>query len=196
MKYWKEILALGIGGAVGFAAGWYFSKRRAEKRADEEIDSVKQYYMEKHLKETKKMEEINDKIEEKIFEVEEGYDATPMTPIPVKTQYNIVGDDEKVLAEKETPEEDEPTKPYLITEDEFLNDKNEYDKISLTYYTYDDMLADDCDEMIDIEETISTDIYNQIPDSEGDVYVRNPVLETDYEVMKVEASFHERYGGF
>ena len=193
MNYWKEILALGIGGAVGFAAGWYFSKRRAEARADEEIDSVKQYYMQKHLEETKKMEEINNKIDEKILEVEEEYRNTDKIAENVK--YHKIGDDEQVLAEKEIPEEEEPTKPYLITEDEFLNGRNEYDKISLTYYTYDDTLADDCDEMIDVEETISTDIYNQVADADGDIYVRNPELETDFEVMKVEASFRERYGG-
>ena len=99
-------------------------------------------------------------------------------------------------AEAESPEEDEPTKPYLITEDEFLNDKNDYDKISLTYYMLDDTLADEFDEMIDIEEAISSDIFNQIAGSDEDLYVRNNTLETDFEIMKVEGSFHDKYGGF
>ncbi|MBO7450866.1 MAG: hypothetical protein J6U54_10910 [Clostridiales bacterium] len=111
--------------------------------------------------------------------------------------YNKIGkEEEEVKAEAESPEEDEPTKPYLITEDEFLNDKNEYDKISLTYYIFDDTLADESDEMVDIEETISSDVYNQLADTDTDLYVRNNVLETDFEIMRVEGSFHDRYGGF
>ena len=190
MKAWTYAVIFGIGGALGFAGGWCFSKRRYEEKADEEIKEIKNYYHKKRLEEEKRMEEINAKIEEKILNVDnKPADAS-------KTAYNRIGDDEKVLAEKEVPEEEEPTKPYLITEEEYLNGKNENEKLSLTYYVYDDTLADDCDEMVDIEETISSDIYNQIIDSDGDLYVRNPITETDYEIMKVEASFHERYGGY
>ena len=102
---------------------------------------------------------------------------------------------EEERAEEESPEEEESMSPYMITEDEFVNDKNDYEKLSLTYFTVDDTLADDCDEMVDVEETISTDIFNQIAESDdGDYYVRNNALQVDYEIMKVDQSYKERYG--
>lgn len=193
MNYLKTIIMFGLGGTLGFIGGWYYSKEKYSKIADEEIDSVKHYYLKKHLEEQAKNEEISKKIDEKILETEDKYKEEKKDKEKVK--YNKIGVDEKVMAEQESPEEDEPTKPYLITEEEFLNGKNDYEKISLTYYTYDDTLADGYDEMVDVEETISTDIYNQVEDADSDLYVRNPALQTDFEIMKVEASFRERYGG-
>lgn len=193
----KEIIIFGVGAAIGFGGSWLLFKKKYENKADEEIDEVKKYYLDKYLVQQKKIENLEenskkmDKAIEKIEE-KEGYKKDTGT-----TAYNKIGkEDEKVKAEAESPEEDEPTKPYLITEEEFLNDKNEYEKLSLTYYTFDDTLADECDEMIDIEDTISTDIYNQLSDANEDLYVRNNTIETDFEIMRVEGSFHDRYGGF
>ena len=192
----KEIAIFGIGAAVGFAGSWFLFKKKYEIKADHEIDEVKKYYLDKYLTQQKKLEKLEedsekiDKAIEDYKEKEEKKDASIMA-------YNKIGKEEdEVKAEAESPEEDEPTKPYLITEDEFLNDKNEYDKISLTYYIFDDTLADESDEMVDIEETISSDVYNQLADTDTDLYVRNNVLETDFEIMRVEGSFHDRYGGF
>ena len=205
----KEIAIFGAGVAVGIGAGWFFFKEKYKRIADNEIDDVKKYYLEKRLEDKKQMDILMDtsKRLDKVVEeytsgdekVAENEEKEP-SRTSQKTKYNKVGEDEKeeetVKAEAESPEEDEPTKPYLITEDEFLNDKNNYDKISLTYYMMDDTLADEFDEMIDIEEAISTDIYNQIAGSDEDLYVRNNTLETDFEIMKVEGSFHDKYGGF
>lgn len=205
MSALKGMLIFGLGAVAGFGAGWYVFKTKYKRIADTEIDEVKKYYLDKHLKEQKKVEElINDskKIDAAIEKYEKVAETEKKEPskAPQKTKYNKVGEekkeDEEVKAEAESPEEDEPTKPYLITEDEFLNDKNEYDKISLTYYMLDDTLADEFDEMIDIEEAISSDIFNQIAGSDEDLYVRNNTLETDFEIMKVEGSFHDKYGGF
>lgn len=197
MNFLKGSLLFSVGAALGFGCGWYFFKEKYRRIADEEIDSVKKYYLEKHLKEQKELEKL-EKDSEKLDEAIEKYTDKKETE---KTEYHKIGENDKkeeeaLKAEKESPEEEEPSRPYLITEDEFLNDKNEYDKISLTYYMFDDTLADEYDELIDIEETISTDIYNQIAGSEEDLYVRNNVIETDFEIMKVEGSFHEKYGGF
>lgn len=195
MNFLKGSLLFGVGAALGFGCGLLFFKEKYKRIADEEIDSVKSYYQDKMIAERARI----DKIEENSKKLDEVIDEYTKKEEKPRTKYNKVGEtkeDEEVKAEQENPEEDEPTKPYLITEEEFLNDKNEYDKISLTYYTYDDTLADEYDEMIDIEESISSDIYNQLASSEEDLYVRNNTLETDFEIMRVEASFHDKYGGF
>ena len=192
----KEIAIFAVGAAVGVGGSFIYFKKKYKSEADEEINEVRKYYQEKFDKEKAridKLEEESNKIDKAIKEYEK------IDTKKVKVKYNKVEEDQEeeiVKAEAESPEEDEPTKPYLITEEEFLNDKNDYDKISLTYYMFDDTLADESDEMIDIEENISTDIYNQIAGSDEDLYVRNNTLQTDFEIMRVEGSFHDRYGGF
>lgn len=190
----KELIALGVGAAAGFGCGYLYFKKKYEQKADEEIESVKSYYAEKFKKEKSRI----DKLEEDSKAIDNVIKEYSKTEEHKKINYHkpVKEEEEIVKAEAESPEEDEPTKPYLITEEEFLNDKNEYDKISLTYYSFDDVLADECDEMIDIEENISSDIYNQIASSDEDLYVRNNVLQTDFEIMKVDGSFHDKYGGF
>ena len=201
----KEIVIFAAGAAIGVGGSFLYFKKKYKSEADNEINEVRQYYQKKIEKEKERLDKLeneSNKIDKAIEEyTEEVKDISKKT----KVKYNKVSEDEKtqigkeneeVKAEAESPEEDEPTKPYLITEEEFLNDKNDYDKISLTYYMFDDTLADESDEMIDIEENISSDIYNQIAGSDEDLYVRNNVLQTDFEIMRVEGSFHDRYGGF
>lgn len=193
----KEIVIFGVGAALGFGSGYLYFKKKYERIANTEIDEVKAYYAEKLISEKKRL----DKLEEDSKKIDDAIKDIYPVKKEAKTNYNKVSETDKkeeeiVKAEAESPEEDEPTKPYLITEEEFLNDKNDYDKISLTYYIFDDTLADECDEMIDIEETISSDIYDQIAGSDEDLYVRNNTLQTDFEIMRVESSFHDRYGGF
>ena len=179
--------------AVGAGAGYIFCKKKYEKESEEEIENIKQYYKDRFEKDLEKSEEINEKltvITDEAFNTEKKQEVVDYTDISKKDKE----EKEIVNAEKESPEEDEPTKPYLITEEEYLEGNNNYEKLSLTYFAMDDTLADDCDEMVDVEETISSDIYNQIAESDEDLYVRNPILECDYEIMKVEGSFKERYG--
>lgn len=194
MNYIKGALLFMAGGAAGFGAGWLLFKKKSEIRADKEIEEVKAYYAEKLISEKKRIDRLEDDSKKINEAIESVYSDAK---IKDKTSYHKIGKEEEIVkAEKESPEEDEPTKPYLITEEEFLNDKNDYDKISLTYYMFDDTLADECDEMIDVEENISSDIYNQIATSDEDLYVRNNAIQTDFEIMRIEGSFHDRYGGF
>lgn len=188
MNILKGVLIFGLGVASGFGACYIYYKKKFEKQAEDEISEVKSYYLQKSLKETEERKKRLEKIED---------DSKKLNEVIEKIDYSKLNnrEEEKMKAEAENPEEEEPTKPYMITEDEFLNDMNDYEKLSLTYFTVDDTLADDCDEMVDVEETISSDIYNQISESDdGDYYVRNPLLQVDYEIMKVDQSFKERYG--
>lgn len=193
MKAWTYFLTAGIGGVFGFAAGYFLSKRKYEQIADNEIDEVKKYYLKKQLENEEKFNNVQDVENDKKVDNTVSLVPSRTSDDANKTKYNKIGDDEEVLAEKESPEEDMPTKPYFITEEEFSNDMNDYEKISLTYYTIDDTLADDYGEMVDIEETISSDIFNELGSINEDLYVRNPTLETDYEIMHINGSYVDRY---
>lgn len=195
MNIVKDILLVGVGGALGFGAGFIFSKKKYEKQAEDEIEEVRSYYRDKYEKDKKEL----DKLEENSKKLDKKIEEYVISKEEKKVKYNKISEKEKeeeMKAEAESPEEDKPTKPYLITEEEFLEGENDYEKISLTYYIFDDTLADECDEMMDVEESISSDIFNQLADADTDLYVRNPITETDFEIMRVEGSFHDRYGGY
>jgi len=190
----KSILIFGAGAAAGFVVGKFYFEKKFELERQKDRVELRNYYDEKLKKmdnEISRSDKLNDKIEEVIEETKK------VEHIQDKVNYNKIGKEEEIVkAEMEAPEEDHPNKPYIISEDEFLDGNNEYDKISLTYFIMDDTLADDSEEVVDIEETISTDIYNMLGDDadDKDLYVRNDDLQTDFEIMKVEGSYSERMG--
>lgn len=194
MNIAKEAIIFGTGVAVGFAGGYFIFKAKYKKIADQEIEEVREYYSKKEQK--KENKEPSEKSEEISIEtIEKVADSVYLRPSDesVKTNYHRIGDEEIMLAEEESPEEDMPTKPYLITMDEYLNDGDDNEKLSLTYYNTDETLADDYGELVDVEETISSDIYNMLGQTNEDLYVRNPSLEIDYEIVHVDRSYADRY---
>ena len=200
MNALKGTIIFASGVAVGLGIGWIFCRKKMAEK-DEAMDELRKYYLEKHLDVKKDVEVKVDETKKKIAEYSHIIDRmeADRNESPESTAFTdealVKEEKEKEMAEAESPEEEQSSEPYLITEDEFINDKNDYEKLSLTYFTIDDTLADDCDEIVDVEETISTDIFNQISESEdGDYYVRNNTLQTDYEIMKVDQSYKERYG--
>lgn len=198
MNVLKGIVIFASGVGIGLGIGWIFCRKKMAEK-DEAMDELRKYYLEKQLGENNldKAKEWANGTEKELEEYHRIAErmARRMDETTIILDAADERKEEKEMAEAESPEEEEPTNPYLISEDEYINDKNEYEKISLTYFTIDDTLADDCDEIVDVEETISTDIFNQISEAEdGDYYVRNNTLQTDYEIMKVDQSYKERYG--
>ena len=115
---------------------------------------------------------------------------------------------EEIVAEatsKETPTEDgkdEEEKQsfdeiYLISVDEFVHEKTDYDKISLSYFK-DNILADDRTgdivEEKDIPYTIGVDAQAKIGANgityDEVIYVRNDRLEIDYEISREPDNFY------
>jgi hypothetical protein len=116
---------------------------------------------------------------------------------------------EEIVAEvtsKETPTEDGKDEEekrsfdeiYLISVDEFVHDKTDYDKISLSYFK-DNILADDRTgdivEEKDIPYTIGVDAQAKIGPINGItydevIYVRNDRLEIDYEISREPDNFY------
>ena len=81
------------------------------------------------------------------------------------------------------------TQPYVINADEFSNCFDHHDKISLYYYSMDDVLADESDEVIDeIEDVIGFDSLN-VFDTQTTVWVRNEPMATDFEVICLHQSY-------
>jgi hypothetical protein len=92
-----------------------------------------------------------------------------------------------------------PSKPFVITKDEF-DSEEENDQQSLTYYDGDDVLTDEADQPIsDKEATIGFENLLRFGHGSGDpkvVYVRNPKLEVDFEVVHSDGKYAKEVLGF
>ena len=89
--------------------------------------------------------------------------------------------------------------PYFISSEDYAYGRPEFDKLTLTYYAEDDILADEREEQVDdVERLIGADALDQfgkgaalLSDDTDTLYVRNETLSTDYEVVRVYQSYHK-----
>lgn len=96
-------------------------------------------------------------------------------------------------AEMESPPED-IGEPYVITFEQFNEEYDRYDKVTMTYYAGDDTLADEYEGIVDDVNNLVGDALTRFGEGSSDpdiVYVRNDSLEIDYEVIKSEGSYSD-----
>lgn len=88
------------------------------------------------------------------------------------------------------------TEPYLISDREYSEEFPEHDKISLYYYTFDDVLCNENEEpMDDIDGTVGQDAMAELSDGTMCVWVRNEPLSIDYEICAVRNSYAQAVHG-
>ena len=82
------------------------------------------------------------------------------------------------------------TEPYLISDREYSEEFPEHDKISLYYYTFDDVLCNENEEpMDDLDSTVGQDAMSELANGAMTVWVRNEPLSIDYEICAVRNSY-------
>lgn len=143
-----------------------------------------------------------EEIEEEVREIDEAETERSTTIVNIWNTPQLTAEDYEIgvgidpepdepLAEDEViphgVNQPEPDYPFTITKVEYDEDEEHYDKISLTYYEADDVLADDRDETIDdVEGTIGPDALESFGHLSGDksvCYVRNREREADFEIV-------------
>ena len=179
----SKILIFAAGAAVGSAVTWKLVKKKYEQIANEEIESVKEFFgrgKTEEESESKKYiecgkafaEGFTDGLEEveKICE-ENGY-----------TNYSNV---------KKEEEEMDIDAPYVIAPEEF-GELDDYETETLTYYK-DKVLADDWDNKIEnVDDLVGEESLTHFGEYEEDsVYVRNDTTKTDYEILLDERNFSD-----
>lgn len=96
---------------------------------------------------------------------------------------------EKAIAEKR--------KPYIISYQDFLSERDWYSKVCLTYYEDSDTLLDEDDSPVDDEEFMLGTGYKKAfgtGDPDPDIiYIRNDQTAADYEVTKVAKGVTEDF---
>ena len=88
--------------------------------------------------------------------------------------------------------------PYVISYKEFSEEKDYYDKLTISYYNVDDTLADDQEEILDVTSIIGNEALSCFGRGSNDsevVYVRNERLASDFEVIRTQQSYQENVFG-
>lgn len=188
MKNGLYLVMFIAGAAVGSAATWCYVKKKYEKIAQEEIDSVKEVFAKKEgysrAKEAAKVGEevvrgFNDGVRMAADQAKEKPDIAEYAAMIHKYGGDVVGEKERAVKEKY---------PYVISPEEF-GEFEDYEKISLTYYS-DGILADENDEVVDDVEDIVGDALDHFGEYEDDsVFVRCDERKCDYEILLDQRSF-------
>lgn len=112
-------------------------------------------------------------------EIVEGPDGTLM--ISEVMHHNIFND------------KGDPSKPYIISEDEYVENEPEYEQSSLTYYEKDQVLTDHREDFIENSEmavgTAFAVNFGHGSNDDNTVHVRNETLRMDFEIVKSEGSY-------
>lgn len=183
----KNVIIFGCGLLVGAAGGVAIShfvlKKNILEQADAEMEAlVKQINDERAYLKDKYMSNKPDILS---FSEEKKEEAEEVKSEPV----------EEVKPEKpKTKAASKKKKPsiYDISKDDF-DDVDNRKKVYLSFYTGDSVLADAySDKQVDISSTIGYPMLDKLGGDKLDaIYVRNDILNTDYEVTRDYRSFAE-----
>ncbi len=176
MNKFGSVAAFVIGAAAGSAVTWVYAKNKYEALIQEEIDSVKEHFQKM---EQERKEEDNREEEANGYVKKDAGVVDYMKKIEEKKYGDALGGKEAETVNK----------PYVISPDEF-GEKDEYEQISLTYYS-DGVLADEDDEIVeDADSVIGEDSLERFGEYEEDsVFVRNDRLKCDYEILKDQRNY-------
>jgi hypothetical protein len=206
--------ALGLG--IGAVLGWLFSKRQMEKELVNEVLGLKSYYADKARAEAA-ADDSDNSAERAEATMGAGGDGVHVIQVGRPVSYGPVmyppghpleglegdstADDGGEDDDDDSPPEPvvrDPTKPYVIGLEEFTEENENYNKITLTYYALDDTLADERDAPIRDTSIIGVtfpELFGEDPDPDI-IYIRNDKLTVDFEVVKKEQSFTETVLGY
>lgn len=181
----KKIISFIFFTSVGAATAWFYAKKKYEKIAQEEIDSVKETLLKDK---TTDLSECGP--DENVDESTNDALKLHLTEKPSFMEYSNMIDNKKYASEEKN-ERGVSTGIRVISPDEF-GEMDEYEQISLTYYA-DGVLTDDNDAVIDdVDSTVGKDALDHFGEYEDDsVYVRNDVLKCDFEILLDQRDYSE-----
>ena len=199
-------LAIAVGSATivslaaGSVAGYLFAKRQLETKyadqSDKEIGEAKQFYATLYKKEGL---ETPEEAVERLIPVDAAnilrqYQGAPVEvrgemKAPVTKNVFDPTDADVVTEERNRTEE----APYVLSNVEYMTGEKAYNQATLTYFAGDNVLTDDKDEVIpNADETVGEDNLKKFGYRSKDprvVYVRNDVLEMEYEILLSDGKY-------
>lgn len=199
----NNLLFFVAGAAIGSVVTWKLVKTKYEQLAQEEIDSVREYYGKSRKndevkEESEPAEDEDDYIEAESERCEKIREAT-ILGVDISNRPDIQEYARKVGAIGYGPREDKKEmdiiRPYVISPEQF-EEFEDYDVVTLTYYA-DGVLTDEQDHRIeDVKGIVGEDSLTRFGEYEKDtVYVRNDTLKCYYEILRDIDKYSELYPG-
>lgn len=200
-------LGAAAGLAAGAMAGFYFAWKKAEKvilnevnqQVEAEVMAMREHFL---AREQARLANEKPDLAEKVQEL--GYAPTG--------EGEEVEIDNAFDHDEPQPEPADPwnqqlemqnrgaVHPYVIHKDEFDANEDDQEQVTLTYFSGDDVLSDERDTvMAEPDAIVGLDNLQKFGHGSGDpnvVYIRNPRLEVDYEVIRSEGTFAQEVHGF
>ena len=100
----------------------------------------------------------------------------------------------------EDDEDVDISKPFIITNHEFMENEAAHTQVTVTYFEGDDVVSDERDQAVsDVDDTIGNENLQKFGKKSNDpnvVYVRNFKLGMDFEVLRSRGKFTEEVLGF
>ena len=181
------LLSFIAGGAVGALV----MKKAIEKKFDglvkEEIASVKEAFA--NLRAAAKKEETKEDDEKEVL-AEKAVHKPDISKYAEKA--STYSNRPEVPRKKKGPNPLGAEKPFAISPDEF-GEMYDYERVSLTYYAGDEVLADEDNSIIDDpEEFVGSNFADCIGEYEEDAaYIRNDQKQCDYEILLDTRSYKD-----
>lgn len=183
----KGAIIFVAGGAIGFIAGWFACKNNLNKKVDEEVQQMREYFKQKEDALGKAVETVKDNVD-KSMELVRRYEKPPLESFTAKyksSNEEIPGPTEEDYEEEEMGKNYIP--PKIISLDSY-GEEDEYDEQELLYYQDNDVLVDEVEDVIeDPDHLIGTALtkYDFKTNDETDIYVVNENLSTYYHIHKM-----------
>lgn len=209
----KNTLLFVAGATVGALAAVLVMRKRCDYIIEEEISSMRETLRE-GLRKSK--EKIIDDVEEamkdelsasviddraqRIRERKEYRDIVGSTRYGRQSTMEELEENEdyhknRLLTEQAHRAYQQGDDPYIISVEEYSEGNNHYDKLTISFYEDDEVLADENDEVItDGDYIVGLDSLQRFGEESGDpeiVYVRNDKLQIDYEIVRLSKSYAE-----
>lgn len=176
MNRYSTALAFLAGIAVGSVVTWYLLKEKYRALAQEEIDSVKEVFK-------KRQADSEEALKPATNEDKSGLRAVISDQDIVKQLRTLLEEEGYAEHSEDMNKNSISEKPYVITPVQF-GDHEEYDLITLTYYSNGVLTYENNEVIEDVDDTVGIDSLNHFGEYEDDsVFVRNDIRRCDYEIL-------------
>lgn len=172
-------LIFSIGAAIGSVITWKICKDKYEKIANEEINQMRETYLEKKKYLTVPRIEKEEEAVEPEKKPEPVVDLSKYAARLVEMGYGSTEEIAKGESKKMTDNE-----PYVIEPGEF-GQKDGYDEVTLFYFSDGTLTDENFAPILDIDDAVGLESLEHLGESDEDdsVYVRNDAEQTDYEII-------------
>lgn len=207
------VAGLTLGLATGVAGGYKWASRKLgaefDQRLEEETAKYKTFYT--NVDNKKKYATPQDAVVDLIAKDPQAAAALTNYQGGEKVAYHNIEnkeDEEEPLIDIPVVEvveknifnvQVDPDKPYIISQEMFMEGEKDYSQTSLTWYEQDNIVSDERDDVLDDAElAIGEDFkvsFGTASSDENVVHVRNDKLGIDFEISKNASSFGEEVLG-